>query len=176
MTQLRGPTAFYQIASLVVANVEGVLATSLGGPVQRACVVPGDIIWDGCTCGLLAVSVRRWSLVDTFPEGFTAFGRGLIRATPCDVPYIVGELRVQVIRCAPIPDGNALEVPCVDLDAAAQVLLSDAYVTMTEIISTLCELREDDRIVDYVVGDQETLGPNGDCVGTEIMAQVALYR
>jgi hypothetical protein len=178
VAQLRGPTGFYQVGSILVTNVEAVLAASAGGPVERACVVPGEIAWDGCNCGLLAVSVRRWFLTDNFPESGIGLGGSSVasRATPCDLPYLVGELRVQVIRCAPIPDGNAISVPCSDLDAAAQVLLSDAYVTLTEVVSTLCELRETDQIIDYVLGEQETLGPAGDCVGSELVAQVALVR
>lgn len=176
MVQRRGPQAFHQVAQLLVTNVEAALATSLGGPVERACVVPGEVVWDSCNCGLLAVTVRRWFLTDNFPESSAAFGANTIRATPCDLPWLVGELRVQVIRCAPIPDGNALSVPCPDLDAAAQVLLSDAYVTLTEVVSTLCGLREADEIIDYALGDQETLGPAGDCVGSELLAQVGLMR
>jgi hypothetical protein len=176
VVQLRGPTGFYRVADLLVTNVEAVLAASLGGAVDRACVVPGEIVWDDCNCGLLAVSVRRWFLTDNFPETSAAFGANTIRATPCDMPYLVGEVRVQVVRCAPIPDGNALSVPCPELDTAAQVLLSDAYVTLTETVSTLCELRETDQIIDYVLGEQETQGPAGDCVGSELVAQVALMR
>ena len=177
MAQLRGPTGFYQVADLLVTNVAAVLVTSLGGAVERACVVPGDIAWDSCNCGLLAVSVRRWFLTDNFPESSAGIGNTTgIRATPCDLPWLVGEVRLQVIRCAPIPDGNAISVPCPELDAAAQVLLSDAYVALTETVSTLCELREIDQIVDYVLGDQETQGPAGDCVGSELTAQVALVR
>lgn len=176
MAQLRGPTAFYDLANVLVTNVAAVLATSLGGAVQRACVVPGEIVWDACNCGLLAVSVRRWFLTDSFPETSTTFGGNTVRATPCDLPWLVGELRIQVVRCAPIPEGQAISVPCPELAAAAQVLLSDAYVTLTETVATLCELRETDQIIDYVVGDQETVGPAGDCVGNELVAQVALMR
>jgi hypothetical protein len=177
VAQLRGPTAFYQVADLLVTNVEAALAASLGGAVDRACVVPGDIAWDGCNCGLLAVSVRRWFLTDNFPESSVGIGTSaIVRATPCDLPWLVGELRLQVVRCAPIPDGNALSVLCPELDAAAQVLLSDAYVSLTETVSTLCELRESEQIIDYVLGDQETQGPAGDCVGSELTAQVGLMR
>lgn len=176
MAQLRGPTGFYDVASLLVTNVAAELVTSLGGAVQRACVVPGEIVWDACNCGLLAVSVRRWFLTDNFPESSTSFGGNTVRSTPCDLPWLVGELNVQVIRCAPIPEGQAISVPCPELDAAAQVLLSDAYVTLTETVATLCELRETNQIIDYVVGGQETLGPAGDCVGSEVVAQVALMR
>lgn len=177
MVQLRGPTGFYQVAQLLVTEVEAALADSLGGPVERACVVPGEIVWDGCNCGLLAVSVRRWFLTDDFPEGSVGIGNSAtVRATPCDMPWLVGELRLQVVRCAPIPEGNAISVPCAELDVSAQVLLSDAYVALTETVSTLCNLRETDQIIDYVLGDQETQGPAGDCVGSELLAQVGLMR
>lgn len=176
MAQYRGPSGFYDVANVLVTELEAALAGSDGGAVERACVVPGEIVWDACNCGLLAVSVRRWFLTDSFPETSAAFGANVIRATPCDLPWLVGELRVQVVRCAPIPDGNALSVPCPELDETARILLSDAYVTLTETVATLCELRETDQIIDYVLGDQETLGPAGDCVGSELVAQVALMR
>lgn len=176
MVQYRGPSGFYDVANLLVTNVEVALAASDGGAVERACVVPGEIVWDSCNCGLLAVSVRRWFLTDNFPETSAAFGANVARATPCDLPWLVGELRLQVVRCAPIPDGNALSVPCPELDETARILLSDAYVSITETVSTLCELRDLDQIIDYVIGDQETLGPAGDCVGSELVAQVALPR
>lgn len=176
MVQLRGPSGFTQLAKLLVTNVGTELATSLGGAVDRACVVPGDIAWDDCTCGLLAVTVRRWFLTDNFPETSAAFGANAIRATPCDQPWLVGELRLQVVRCAPTPPDGQLSPPCADLETAAEVLISDAYVALTETVRTLCELRESDQIIDYVLGDQETMGPAGDCVGTELIAQVALVR
>jgi hypothetical protein len=177
VAQLRGPTAFYDIGQLLIANIAAELADSLGGPVQRACVVPGEIVWDGCNCGLLAISVRRWFLTDDFPEGSIGFGESTTtRATPCDLPWLVAELRLQVVRCAPIPDGQALSVPCPELAATAQILLSDAYVLLTETVRTLCELREADQIIDYVVGAEETQGPAGDCVGVELVAQVGLMR
>lgn len=176
MVQLRGPGAFLQLGQLLVTNVGDALAGSLGGAVDRACVVPGDIAWDDCTCGLLAVSIRRWFLTDNFPETSAAFGANTIRATPCDLPWLVGELRLQVIRCAPTPPDGQLSPSCAALEDAAAVLLSDAYVALTETVATLCELRETDQIIDYVAGDQETLGPAGDCVGTELVAQVAVMR
>lgn len=177
MAQLRGPTAFYDVAQILISNLVTELADSIGGPVQRACVVPGEIVWDGCNCGLLAISVRRWFLTDEFPEGSVGFGdTSTTRGTPCDLPWLVGELRLQVVRCAPIPEGNAISVPCSELADTAQVLISDAYVLLTETLRTLCELREDEQIIDYVLGQEETQGPAGDCVGVELVAQVGLMR
>jgi hypothetical protein len=69
-----------------------------------------------------------------------------------------------------------ISVPCSELDAASKILISDAYVALTETILTLCELKGTDQIVDYVVGDQTTQGPAGDCVGTELSVFVGTYR
>jgi hypothetical protein len=176
VAQYRGATGFYDVANVLLVNLETALAESFGGAVERACVVPGEIAWDSCNCGLLAISVRNWTLTDSFPDTSAAFGANVARGTPCDLPWLVGELHIQVIRCAPIPEGNAISVPCPDLDAAAKILLSDAYVTLTETVSTLCELREADQIIDYIIGNQETVGPAGDCVGSELIAQVGLVR
>lgn len=176
MAQYRGPAAFYDVGNVLLANLETVLADSSGGAVDRACLVPGEIAWDGCNCGLLAISVRNWFLTDSFPETSLAFGANAARGTPCDLPWLVGDLVIQVIRCAPTPDGNAISVPCPELDESARVLISDAYVTLTETVSTLCELRESDQIIDYIVGSQATVGPAGGCVGSELTAQVGLVR
>ncbi len=177
MAQLRGAGAFYTLSNMLLSNLEAALSDSLGGPVQRACVVPGEIVWDECNCGLLAISTRNWSLTDEFPETSAAFGANAsARTTPCDLPWLVGDLHIQIVRCAPIPANGAISVPCATLDAAAEILLSDAYTVMTETVSTLCELRETDQIIDYLLGGQETTGPEADCVGSELVASVALMR
>lgn len=170
MTQLRGPTAFYDVATLLVDGVRDALAASLGGAVDRACVVPGEVAWDACHCGLLAVSPQRFFLSADFPTGTS------VRTSPCDAPWLVGELVIDVVRCAPTPQGTSVSVPCDQLDAAGQVTAADAYVTLTETVSVLCGLVEDERIVDYLLGEQVTSGPQGSCIGTELRAFVAIYR
>lgn len=171
---LKGPTAFYTIASQLVADIDVALADSLGGRPERACVVPGEVAWDECDCGMLAVTVRRWNLSDGFPgESDT---RGALRIGPCDLPWIVGELHIQIVRCAPSPNNNALSVPCPRLDAAAEVLISDAYTVINQTIITLCGYKSDEEIVDYQVGEQETIGPDGGCVGSVVVVQVSIDR
>jgi hypothetical protein len=170
---MRGPSAFYDVASILVTGVADALDESPAGRPDRACVVPGEIAWDGCDCGVLAVSPRSWTLSDAFPDvaGFTG-----VQATPCDLPWLVGTIEVQIVRCAPSPDGNVLSVSCARLDAAAEILVADAYLTITETVATLCELRLSEEIVDYALGEQLTVGPAGGCVGTSLTVQVALER
>lgn len=175
MTQLRGPTALYDVARRVLSDIFIELATTDVGAPSRACVVPGLVAWDQCDCdGLLAVSLTRAFLSDDFPTG--ALGRGSIRLSPCDLPWLVGEFTITVLRCAPQPKERALAPSCEALDAAARVLTSDAYVVLTETVSTLCELKSADEVVDYVIGDQETRGPDGACVGSDLVALVAVER
>lgn len=174
MTQLQGQLAVYTVAATLVTGISDALELAGAEPLHRACVVPGEIAWDECTCGTLAITARRFFLSDDFPQG--SLGQGLIRASPCDLPWLVAELAIQVIRCVPTPTGTSLSVPCAQLDAAAQVLLVDQYVTLTTTVSILCAFKTADRIVDYVLGEQTTTGPEGECVGTELIVLVGFYR
>lgn len=173
MTQLRGELAVHEVAGLVVEAVRTALAASPGGEPQRACVVPGDVAWDECGCGLLAVSPQRFFLSDDFPAG--ALGSSP-RTSRCDPPWLVSELLVTVLRCAPTPHGAAVAPSCDQLDGVAAVTLADAYLTITATADVLCELRADERIVDFTLGEQVTRGPEGGCVGSELRAYVGLYR
>lgn len=174
MTQLSGPGAFYEVASVLVTGVADELVGSLGGAVERAGVVPGDVVWDDCSCGLLAVTVTRFFLSDNFPADSTTTGE--IRIGPCVLPWVVGEIHLDVVRCAPLPTGEALAPSVEALDISAQVLLDDAWHALHRATQELCALKEAEMIVDYVTGEQTAVGPLGDCVGTDLRLLVALER
>lgn len=171
---LSGPNSIYTIALRLVTALDEALAASLGARPERACVVPGEIAWDDCQCGMLAVSPRSWGLSDSFPDDSDA--RGSQRTTPCDLPWLVSLLDVQLVRCASSPTGNALSVPCTALDADSQILISDAYVIITETTSLFCGMKNDEDIVDYLISDVTTIGPSGGCVGVELQVSVAVDR
>jgi hypothetical protein len=174
VTQIVGPTGHYDVAVMLVDAISIALAaTPSSGPVNRACVVPGSIAWDECDCGMLAISPRRWVLSDDFPQG--EFG-GLYRATPCELPIYVGELVIQVIRCAPTPQGASISVPCAQMQPVARQVVSDAWVALTATTDLLCTLKKNDQIIDFVFEDQTAEGPSGGCTGTEITVRVGLYR
>lgn len=174
MVQFIGPRAHYQVGHVLLDALQAALSDSLGGSVDRVSMVPGEIAWDECDCGLLAISARRWWLSDDFPEG--QFAQSIIRSSPCNLPWLIGELRVQVVRCAPNPTGDDVSPSVSSLDAAAEVLISDAHVVINTVTETLCELKETDQIIDYTVGEVDTQGPNGGCVGSELLVFVAVYR
>lgn len=176
MTLLTGPNAFYEIMQRLLANVTADLVPSLGGPVNRACVVPGEMAWDACDCGEYNVTAVRFFLSDDFPIG--ELGDGTIRNTPCLEPWYVAQLDQQIIRCAPSPGDtpNTTAVPCDQLDEAAQILVHDAWILINATVATLCEMKSNDEIVDFLTAQHITVGPDGGCVGVLLTSYVALPR
>lgn len=164
---------FYDIPKLLAASIEAAITLTVGGPLNRVCVVPGAIAWDECDCGALYVSVNKWFLSETFP--YNAQGADT-RTTPCELPWLVGDIVIQIMRCAPQPIGHALAPTCTALEVASRIVAVDAYTVMTTTLSTLCGLKDDDIIIDFSLGEQTASGPEGACVGSEIHAFVAIPR
>lgn len=164
---------FYDVANELINNIADYF-TECCNPIPRVCVVPGEIAWDDCQCDMLAASVQRWGLSDNFPsDGFTP---GENRSTPCNIPWIVGQVVIQLIRCMPTPQGTEVAVPCSSLAAAAEQLVFDAYVILTNVLATLCDLQDRDVIVDYLIGEERSVGPQGDCGGVELTVSFAVNR
>lgn len=174
MAQYLGPRAHYEIGHVVLNDLEAALTDSIGGPVERVSMVPGEVAWDKCDCGLLAMTVRRMWISDEFPEG--QFAQSIVRQSPCNLPWLVGEHRIQVVRCAPNPTGTSLAPTTAELDRAAEILIADAHVTINTVTATLCDLKETDQIIDYTIGELDTQGPDGGCVGFELIVFIAIYR
>lgn len=165
---ITGPLKWYTVAAALRDAVYAELTTKP----DRAGVVPAAIAWDECDCGLLAVSVARVYPSDRFPEEATTR-----EATAgCDAAWDVAELVIQIIRCAPNPGGQDLAPTVAALDASAQDVIRDAYETMLATTVTLCQMRADRDIVDYLIRTQDAQGPSGGCVGTELRALVGLHR
>jgi hypothetical protein len=172
MTQLSGPTAFYQVAAAVLAAVRTALASGPTPVPTRVGVVPGAIAWDNCEqCGVLAVSLARVFLSDDFPAeaGFTPQGN-------CSSAWLVGNFTLQLVRCAPVPDATGSGPTVTALDASAQVVMADASLVLATVACSLADLVAADQIVDYVVRQQLMVGPEGACVGSQVDFLVAVVR
>lgn len=170
---LTGPLAFYTVASGIATAIDVALANQLGGRPQRVSVVPGDIAHDDCSCGALYVSASDFFLSNDFPQGGLSAGT---RESPCELAWSVSRITIELMRCAPSPVGNALAPTVQVLDAAARVYVSDAYVVRTTTLRYLCGLKSTDAIIDFALGDQSPRGPGGGCVGTGLIAYVAVPR
>jgi hypothetical protein len=166
MPMISGELKWYTVAETLRQAVHAELTTEP----ERSSVVPGAIAWDECDCGLLAVSVARIFLTETFPDELS---RRIGNA--CDAPYEVGEVVIQVVRCAPNPDD--IDPPTTAaLDASAQEVLRDAYQMLKGVSVLLCEMNRDRDIADFMVRPLTAQGPSGGCVGNELRAYVALGR
>lgn len=163
---ISGELKWYTVASTIEQAVYAELTTK---PARHS-VVPGAIAWDECDCGLLAVSVARVFLTETFPDELS---RRIGNA--CDAPWEVAEVVIQVVRCAPNPDD--IDPPTTaELAASAQEVLRDAYQMLKAVSVKLCEMNRDREISDFMVRPLTAQGPSGGCVGNELRAYVALGR
>lgn len=167
MALITGPLKWYTVAETVRLAILADLTTLP----DRSSVVPGAIAWDECDCGLLAVSVARVYLSDSFPTPLTSKA-----GTRCDAAWEVGEFVVQLIRCAPNPEGDALAPTTAALDASAQEVLADAYELLRAVSVQLCEMYGDRDIIDFFLSPLTAQGPSGGCVGSELRFLVALAR
>lgn len=164
---ITGELKWYTVAETLRAAIH----TELTDTPARSGVVPGAVAWDECGCGILAVSVGPLSFSDIFPEEITT------RASAgCDAAWEVAEIIIQIIRCAPNPQGDALHPTVAELNASAQEVARDAYETLRATSHKLCEMRDDEDIVDFLIRSQTPQGPAGGCVGTELRVQVGLER
>lgn len=173
MTQLAGPTAFYDLAKIILAATKADLATGPSPVPPRVGVVPGQIAWDSCTgedCGQLAISLVQTFLCDDFP-----IAAGTSPQANCAAASIVGWFTMQLIRCAPMGTGAA--PPTVPAqDAAAAVVMMDAEVLVQAVSCQLEDLKSSNQIWDYLVLLQMVVGPEGGCVGNQIDFQVQFSR
>lgn len=163
---ISGPLKWYTVASTLEAAVYAELTTKP----DRHSVVPGAIAWDACDCGLLAVSVVQVFLSETFPEQLAR------KVGACDAPYEVGEVVMQIVRCAPNPDDPLTAPTTAELDASAQEVLRDAYEMLKAVSVKLCEMNDARDISDFMLRPLTAQGPSGGCVGNELRAYVALRR
>ena len=171
---LKGPDGLYEITAELAASAQADL-TAAGGRYDRACPVPGAIAVDACECGLLAVSVTRTYLTSDFPTEQGAGGAaGAAPAGPCAAAFLAADLTVQAMRCAPGPDSQGEPPSCPALAAAAREVTSDAWHVRRAVTCRLQDLLDGGQLIDYQVGAQSFMGPEGGCVGSALAVTVAV--
>jgi hypothetical protein len=144
-------------------------ATDAGAP-ARVCEVAGQLAWDNCDCGVLAVTVDRMYPSTMFPQQAPP----VQLAAACPPPYEAVDLAVTVLRCAPGPDGQGRSPSCTQLDAASLTWFLDVDAVRQALACCLVGLRDADTVVDFVLRDTVPLGPEGGCVGSETRLAVGL--
>jgi hypothetical protein len=136
----------------------------------RVGIVPGAIAWDECDqCGLLALSSTRNYLTDEFPiEVATTFQK--------QGAFLGIDLAIQLIRCAPTPQGTATAPSEQALDETAKLINDDAWSVMCATTTVLQTMLDANELIDYMVRQQIFMGPEGACVGSELQAAIAVAR
>lgn len=167
MTVLTEYTIF-NLSKMLLDCIETALAAA-GLPIPcRICAVPGEIAWDDCEGGQLAVSTVQEFPSEQFP--LAAFERGV--NSSCGLPYLVAELTFSLTRCVSIPKGAALSPACADLEADSLLLHRDSYWMRNALSCCLRDLKNSYTILEYIVGASERVGPEGRCAGNVVTVSI----
>jgi hypothetical protein len=166
MSQIKGDDKWFQVCTAILTAASNGLTVKA----NRYLVTTGQIAWDDCCAGQLAVSLTRVAPTESFPtEQVTMVGLG------CDAAYELAEITVQIVRCAP-QALNAQVAPSPDvLTAHAQQTMIDANQIRRSVAAALCTLKSDMTSgLDYFVRSQLMLGPEGGCDGSELYLYASL--
>lgn len=161
------PTMYTPIGHYV--NVTGIamcisnrLASTTGGVPSRVCIYPGDVAWDECECGMLALTTRRIFGSQTFPiEGIPGVG-----ISNCGLPWMVAELEITMLRCVPSIQQGKRPPSCEQLGNATKIMYEDAFAVWQGTLCCLAEMKEQNFLAEYALAAQTFTGPQGLCAGS----------
>lgn len=134
--------------------------------IKRKCIVPGEIVWDDCECGQLAVSMQRQYPSRDFPVD------EVDHQAECGQPWIVVPYIISLARCAPVPDQNGKAPSCTALEAAALQLDKDMRNIRRAVQCCLDTAYNSHSVEAWELGAQEINGPQGACVETTLQVLV----
>lgn len=149
---------------------EGMSATPAGAP-NRSCVVPGEIVWDDCTCGMLAVTWRFMGTGAAFPEVNAETSQA-----HCEARVMVVGITIASLRCAASPDSNGSGPTCAELEDDSFQQLSDSVAVRDSVTCCVRELYRTLAIADFSIGQTLPAGPEGACVGSTLDLLIGFTR
>jgi hypothetical protein len=137
------------------------LVTPTGWPTTaREYIVPGQLAWDECECGLLAIEWLSAPYTSAFPNVRQALADG------CK-PMLALQVQVTVLRCAPSPGIHGEAPSPSDLMSAAITNLDDLEAVLTGTSQAVKTLEESNAILQYALSAPNPQGPEGGCVGVQ---------
>lgn len=137
------------------------LATTEAGVPNRVCIYPGDVAWDACECGMLALTTTRITPSSSFPPG----GPEVI--IDCGIPYLVASLEISILRCIPL--GTDKRPPtCAQLGTATRIQYEDAFAVWQGTLCCLRTMRDTGFVQEFSMGVQTFIGPQGGCGGSTL--------
>lgn len=167
-------TAAAIVTGVGMCIVDELQATPESGGVaanMRICLLaPGNVAWDGCDCGQLALSILRTYPTQTFP--IDASDQPIIGN--CGPFAQVFEVLVSLVRCVPGLDQSGKPPSCARLRAASLIQQGDAFAIRNGVSCCLRELKRTYEIQKYTVGQSTFVGPEGNCGGVELIFRFEL--
>lgn len=166
-------TSVYDALSALPAAVNTALAATPAGQVNRVVFSPGaELAWDECDCGQLALVINRRYPSRTFPQDSSDNVLG-----ECDDIGWVIDCKLSIVRCTPGPDDNGDPPTPAAMLAAWQTQESDAY-TIRNVVRCYLQaiVTSTPRLIaNFIVNDQPSVGPLGNCAGTELNFKIGFY-
>ena len=152
------------IAECIVAR----LALTPAGVPNRVCIYPGDVAWDECDCGMLALTTSRIFGSETFPnEGISGVG-----LSNCGLPYMVASIDITMLRCVPVIQDTKRPPTCEKLGAATRTMYEDAFAVWQGTLCCLLEMKRIGMLAEYNLAAQTFIGPQGSCAGSTLTIQL----
>ena len=164
------PITFTLAKQLGECANDSLVATSAGAPGRQCTLTAGSIVWDDCQCGQLSVTVPRIYNSQRFPVETVEDGN----ASACGLPYLVMDVLISVLRCAPAIAPKALAPTCDNMLGAALIWHEDAQAVRRALGCCLRDMTEMDDILSFTLGPTVAVGESGGCVGFEITVKVGL--
>lgn len=162
MSTIYSPLGHYVNVTGIAECITERLAETTGGIPNRVCIYPGDVAWDACECGMLALTTSVIYPSASFPsQGITT------PVSDCGLPYLVANLQITMLRC--IPQVTEKRYPtCAQLGLAAQTQYEDAFAVMQGTLCCLQLMRDNYFVQEFNVGAQTFTGPQGMCGGSTL--------
>lgn len=159
MSTVYGPIGHYVNVTGIAECITERLAETTAGVPNRVCIYPGDVAWDSCECGMLALTTTRIAPSSTFPPVSPEV------IIDCGIPYLIATLEITMLRC--IPQGDGKRPPtCAQLSAATQIQYEDAFAVWQGTLCCLRLMRDAGFVQEFSMGVQTFTGPQGMCGGS----------
>lgn len=161
-------TALHDLAVAMRDCVTAELVTQALPAPDRKVVTVGEIAWDDCPCGQLAVT-----LVDVFPaDNPPTPTLGLW--SKCPPRTRVAHYTVELLRCAHATTGVGTPPTPAELATDALLAVKDAWAVRQGVGCCLRDLTVSNTIADFSLGTQTMVGPAGGCVGSDLAVYVVM--
>jgi len=173
------PFAGYELGEHLRDCILPYLEGTTSGLPARVCVTTGEIAWDDCECGQLAISLTNQYETASFPAPWS--GEENQGVGKCGPPLFVFQYTISMTRCSPTGEGDDPPT-CEELGAAARVTVEDAWAVRAGLMCCMCAgvRRQPDtgrKLFDrYWIGPQEEVGPGGMCQGSSITVAIAVMN